>query len=63
LKSSAARCGVAPRGPVAQLSSPGFAFASAMRSCTDFAGTDGCTTSTIGELPTSVMGEKSRTGS
>ena len=34
---------------MAEFSSPGFAFASAISSAIDFAGTEGCTTRTIGE--------------
>jgi hypothetical protein len=48
---------------LATLSAPGFCLASAIKSRTDFTGTDGCTTSTLGELTASVMGAKSRTGS
>ena len=63
LKSSTERCGVLPTPPEPKLSRPGFAFASAMSSCTDLAATEGCTTSMRGEVATSVTGTKSFCGS
>jgi len=45
------------------LSSPGLAFATAISSVTEVAGTAGCTTSMLGATVANVTGEKSRTGS
>src|SRR5438067_2199863 len=50
LKSSPERCVFVPWPEDAKLSWPGFDFASAMTSCRLFAGTDGCSTSTIRDL-------------
>ena len=61
LKISPANC-VRPPAP-AKLSFPGCALASAISSRTLFAGTDGCTISTIGNVFTSVIGAKSLTPS
>ena len=47
----------------AKLSLPGFALAYAISSCTDLAGTDGWTTSTLGTPATSTTGTKSFTWS
>jgi hypothetical protein len=47
----------------AKLSEPGFDFASAMNSFVVFAGTLGCTTSTIGVKPIIATGSKSLSGS
>ena len=42
---------------------PGCAFASAISSCTDFTGSEGCTTSTLGPSAIRLTGSKSFTGS
>ncbi len=47
----------------AKLSWPGFALASATSSFTDLAGRSLVTTSTVGAIPSSVIGAKSRIGS
>ena len=59
LKSSPARCPALPLLPDANESLPGLAFARAINSATEFAGTDGLSTSTFGVTATSVTGAKS----
>ena len=63
LKSSSARCPDVPLPADAKANVPGFAFASAMSSFTDFAATDGCTTRMLGSVMPSVIGAKSLSGS
>ena len=63
LKSSAVRCVDEPLPLEAKESSPGRALASAMNSFTFFTGRLGVTTSSSGELDTTVIGAKSRIGS
>jgi hypothetical protein len=48
-----------PRPPEPKLSAPGLLFASLISSFSDFAGTDGWTTSTLGTVANSVIGVKS----
>ena len=62
LKSSAATCG-APPALTGELSLPGWLFASAISSCTEFAATDGCTSRNSGSPATCDTGTKSLTGS
>jgi len=54
---------VAPLPDEPYASSPGRALASAISSCVELAGNDGCTTSRNGTVATSMMGSKSFTGS
>ncbi len=63
LNSSPAMCGDPPGLVEPKFSVPGFARASASSSCRFFAGTDGCTVSTLGVFPTMVIGAKSFTAS
>src|SRR5688572_14214389 len=60
---SADRWGAEPAPGVAKVSSPGFAFARAIRSLTDFAAKEAGTTSTLGWKLSCATGVKSRTGS
>src|SRR5688572_8703111 len=60
---SADRWGAEPAPGLANVSSPGFAFASAMRSLTEFAENEGETTTTLGCEFSCVMGVKSFPGS
>src|SRR6516165_12128081 len=60
LNSSPARWSVPPLVEYAMLILPGFAFAYAMNSGTDLAGTDGCTTMIFGRRTTAVTGSMSR---
>ena len=62
LKSSPARCAVVPTPELAKFSVRGRALASAITSRTVVAGSEGCTTSTSGSVPASVMGARSFTG-
>ena len=43
--------------------SPGFAFAAAISSCSDFAAIEGCTASASAPVATSTIGVKLRSGS
>jgi hypothetical protein len=54
---------VLPLPEPAKLTCPGRARASAISSFTDFAGSEGCTTSTLGASATRLTGVKSFTGS
>jgi hypothetical protein len=63
LNSSAARCGVLPLPEPAYITSPGRAFASEMSCVTEVAGSEGCTTSRLGESASRLTGSKSFTGS
>jgi hypothetical protein len=56
-------CEAAPSPAEAKVRSPGFAFAAATRSATDFQPLDGAATSTLGEIPSMTTGAKSFTGS
>ena len=59
LKSSIDMCALLPLPPDAYESLPGFAFAYAMNSETEFAGTDGLITITLGATATWLTGAKS----
>ncbi len=63
LNSSPDRCCDVPLPADANVSVPGFAFASAINSGTDFAGLFGGTISTLALVPISVIGTKLLTGS
>ncbi len=63
LNSSAERCGVEPLPAEAKLIAPGFSLASAISSCTFFAGTLLFTISTSGVVANSAIGAKSLAGS
>ncbi len=63
LNSSPDKCGAVPVPAEAKFNWPGRLFARAMSSFTDLAGTDGCTTSTLGAAVVSAIGAKSRTKS
>src|SRR5688500_11187286 len=63
MNNSAARCVLVAMPLVATLRSPGFAFASAIRSLTDFTATEGWTIRMWGRVATWEIGAKSRTGS
>ena len=63
LKSSAVRWGLVPMPGEANVSVPGFAFASAMRSFVVFAGTDGFTVRICDASTSSAIGVKSRAAS
>ena len=60
---SAERWGAEPAPGVANVSSPGFAFASAIRSLTDLPAKEGVTTTTLGCEFNCVTGVKSLPGS
>ena len=62
LNSSVDRCGGVPAPGMAKLVYLP-ARTSATNSCTVFAGTEGCTTSTSGEVAAMMIGSKSLTGS
>ena len=49
-----------PSPPEPKLSVPGLVFARLISSFSDLAGTDGCTTITLGTVASSVIGVKSR---
>ena len=59
LKSSPERCATPPAPEDAKLSVPGFALASAISSCTFFAGTAALATSTTGMSATMLTGARS----
>ena len=63
LNSSAATCIEPPAPELEKLSLPGWLFASAISSFTEFAGTEGCTRSSRGRSATIETGAKSLTGS
>ena len=63
LNASPAMCSDEPTEPIAKLSWPGLALASAISSFTLLAGSEGCATRIEGEVATSVSGVKSFTGS
>lgn len=63
LKASPAMCSDEPTAPMAKLSWPGLALASAISSRTSFAGTEGWATRIEGEVATQVSAVKSLTGS
>ena len=63
LKASPAMCSDEPTAPIAKLSWPGFALASAMSSRTSFIGNEGLATRMDGEVATQVSAVKSFTGS
>ena len=58
-KFSPAMCTWLPWPAEPKLSVPGFALASAISSCTFVAGTEGCTTTTMGPVATLVTGVSS----
>ena len=60
LNSSPPRCLFEPGPDDANVSAPGFDFASATSSITDFAGTEGCTTRTASVEKAIPTGTKSR---
>jgi len=60
---SIAKCSVLPMPDEPKLYFPGLAFAYAINSPTDATGVYGCTTSTLGTVPISATGAKSRCGS
>ena len=60
LNSSPAGYASVPAPPEPKLSLPGSAFATRIRSCTDFTGTPGYTTRSCGAVATMLTGAKSR---